>query len=363
MVGGTAGIGLEIVRRYAGAGRSVVLTGRDAERAADRSLAEVGGDVRGIAAGPGRAGDDRRPRWPTSAGSTTSCYRRDRARRNTVRDYDIGRATCLVTMKLVGYTEVVHALLAAAVARRVDRAVRWAGQGPARTPARPRSRRSTAASRAGPHAGGRARRRSGSTPSTRASSATARTGRQAGGDRGGRGPDADRPQRHHGRHRRRGRLPAPQPLGQRHRPVRRRRLAAARERSGASSATGRMGAAMGAAMAAPGTTRADAVQPHPSRAQAVAARHRRARSPPQRARPRRRRRRARRRWPTTRGRATYRGDDGLVAGLAAGRSSATRAPSTPTTVRGPGGRGRASAGGPARHPGLRQRRSWSRPAS
>jgi short-subunit dehydrogenase len=45
VVGGTAGIGLEVAKKYAGLGWSVVLTGRDQARA-DAVAAEVGGDTR-----------------------------------------------------------------------------------------------------------------------------------------------------------------------------------------------------------------------------------------------------------------------------------------------------------------------------
>ena len=43
---------------------------------------------------------------------------------NTAREYDVERAMELVTLKLVGYTEVVHALLPRAPRRRVDPALR-----------------------------------------------------------------------------------------------------------------------------------------------------------------------------------------------------------------------------------------------
>ena len=51
IVGGTHGIGLEIARRYAGEGWSVVVAGRD-DAHAKSVAAEVGGDTRGIAVGP-----------------------------------------------------------------------------------------------------------------------------------------------------------------------------------------------------------------------------------------------------------------------------------------------------------------------
>jgi NAD(P)-dependent dehydrogenase (short-subunit alcohol dehydrogenase family) len=110
IVGGTSGIGLALAQRYASQGADVVVTGRDAARAESTA-----GSLEG-------------------AGSTTSCcfdladpfgiheavagvgpvqrlvlaaIERDQ---NRVRDYDVQRALRLVTLKLVGYTEVVHAL-------------------------------------------------------------------------------------------------------------------------------------------------------------------------------------------------------------------------------------------------------------
>jgi NAD(P)-dependent dehydrogenase (short-subunit alcohol dehydrogenase family) len=108
VVGGTAGIGLEIARHYANAGDRVTLTGRDADRAA-AAAKEVGGDTTSLAfdlaapkdIGPALAGVG------AVDGLVLAAIERDV---NTVADYDIDRAVRLVTLKLVGYTEVVHAL-------------------------------------------------------------------------------------------------------------------------------------------------------------------------------------------------------------------------------------------------------------
>jgi len=108
VVGGTAGIGLEIVRHYADAGHRVTLTGRDADRAAAAAKV-IGGDTTGLALdlaapkdiGPALAGID------IVDGLVLAAIERDV---NTVTDYDIDRALRLVTLKLVGYTEVVHAV-------------------------------------------------------------------------------------------------------------------------------------------------------------------------------------------------------------------------------------------------------------
>jgi len=108
VVGGTAGIGLEIARHYADAGHRVTLTGRDADRAA-AAAKDIGGDTTGLALdlaapkdiGPALAGID------IVDGLVLAAIERDV---NTVTDYDIDRALRLVTLKLVGYTEVVHAV-------------------------------------------------------------------------------------------------------------------------------------------------------------------------------------------------------------------------------------------------------------
>jgi NAD(P)-dependent dehydrogenase (short-subunit alcohol dehydrogenase family) len=108
VVGGTSGIGLEIARHYAGSGHRVTLTGRDAGRAA-AAAKEVGGEVTGLAL------DLAAPKEIAPAlagigavdGLVLAAIERDA---NTVTDYDIDRALRLVTLKLVGYTEVVHAL-------------------------------------------------------------------------------------------------------------------------------------------------------------------------------------------------------------------------------------------------------------
>jgi NAD(P)-dependent dehydrogenase (short-subunit alcohol dehydrogenase family) len=113
VVGGTAGIGREIAQRAATRGDEVVVTGRDADRAASiaREIADgTAGTVRGAAL------DLAEPTGLAAAladvGSVDhlviSAIERDL---NTVADYDVARAQRLVLLKLVGYTEVIHALL------------------------------------------------------------------------------------------------------------------------------------------------------------------------------------------------------------------------------------------------------------
>jgi NAD(P)-dependent dehydrogenase (short-subunit alcohol dehydrogenase family) len=109
VVGGTAGIGLEVARHYGERGREVVLTGRDADRA--RAVAdELGGKTRGIAL------DLSHPHGIAAQVAdigpvqhlVLSAIARDE---NTARDYAIDGALNLVTMKLVGYTAALSALL------------------------------------------------------------------------------------------------------------------------------------------------------------------------------------------------------------------------------------------------------------
>lgn len=109
VVGGSSGIGLEVARHYAHLGRDVVLTSRDTGRA-EAAAKEVGGATTGIAlelAQPEGIADSLEGVGPV-AHLVISAIERDE---NTARDYNIARATMLSTLKLVGYTEVVHTLL------------------------------------------------------------------------------------------------------------------------------------------------------------------------------------------------------------------------------------------------------------
>jgi NAD(P)-dependent dehydrogenase (short-subunit alcohol dehydrogenase family) len=99
---------LEIARYYADAGHRVTLTSRDADRAA-AAAKDVGGDTSGLAldlAAP-KDIDAALAGIESVDGLVLAAIERDV---NTVADYDIDRALRLVTLKLVGYTEVVHAL-------------------------------------------------------------------------------------------------------------------------------------------------------------------------------------------------------------------------------------------------------------
>ena len=108
VVGGTQGLGRELAQSYADDGRDVVVTGRDQAKA-DAAAAEIGGATRGLGfdladphaiAGRLAALDD-------VEYLVLAAIERDV---NKVREYDIEAAMRLVTLKLVGYTEVIHAL-------------------------------------------------------------------------------------------------------------------------------------------------------------------------------------------------------------------------------------------------------------
>jgi len=109
VVGGTQGLGRELAQSYADDGRDVIVTGRDASRA-DAAAGEIGGNTRGIGfdlADPHSiAGHLANVRGVEHL--VLAAIERDV---NKVHEYDIAGALRLVTLKLVGYTAVVHALL------------------------------------------------------------------------------------------------------------------------------------------------------------------------------------------------------------------------------------------------------------
>lgn len=108
VVGGTQGLGRELAQSYADRGRDVIVTGRDPSRA-DSAANEIGGSTRGIGF------DLAEPHSIAAALADVgeveylvlAAIERDV---NKVREYDIDGALRLVTLKLVGYTEVIHAL-------------------------------------------------------------------------------------------------------------------------------------------------------------------------------------------------------------------------------------------------------------
>ena len=109
IIGGTGGIGRALAERYASLESEVIITSRSAERAA-ATATEIGGNVRGIAL------DIAEPE--KIAGMLADVSEIDRLLivaverdQNSVRNYDIAKAKRGVTVKLVGYTEIVHTML------------------------------------------------------------------------------------------------------------------------------------------------------------------------------------------------------------------------------------------------------------
>ncbi len=109
IVGGTGGIGLEVARHYQEAGQPVIITGRDHARAGEIA-AEVGEGVTGLGfdlAEPetiaGALAD-----VPAVSRLVITAILRDH---NPIKEYDISTARELITMKMIGYTETVHALI------------------------------------------------------------------------------------------------------------------------------------------------------------------------------------------------------------------------------------------------------------
>jgi NAD(P)-dependent dehydrogenase (short-subunit alcohol dehydrogenase family) len=108
IVGGTSGIGRQLAKVLADRGEDVVISGRDATRA-QAVAKEIGGRTRGIAM------DISQPKQIAGCLENIgqvkylvlAAIERDD---NSVKNYNIDNAIRLVTLKLVGYTEVIHAL-------------------------------------------------------------------------------------------------------------------------------------------------------------------------------------------------------------------------------------------------------------
>ncbi|HMB74740.1 MAG TPA: SDR family oxidoreductase [Gammaproteobacteria bacterium] len=109
IVGGTGGIGRALAERYAKLGSDVIITSRDAGRAS-AAAAEIGPNVRGIALDI--AEPEKIAAMLADIGVIDRllivAVERDH---NSVRNYDIAKARRGVTVKLVGYTEIVHTML------------------------------------------------------------------------------------------------------------------------------------------------------------------------------------------------------------------------------------------------------------
>lgn len=109
IIGGTSGIGLVLARTLVGRGDEVVITGRDQART-DSVAKQIGGKTRGIAmdlAEPAKLAAQLASIGKVDHLVLAAIERDD----NSVKNFDIARATRLVTLKLVGYTEAIHTLV------------------------------------------------------------------------------------------------------------------------------------------------------------------------------------------------------------------------------------------------------------
>jgi len=109
VIGGTQGIGQAVAQLMLARGDRVVITGRDRARA-EAAASAMGAGASGLALDLSKPHDIA----PALAGVSSirhiviTAILRDA---NTARNYDIDRALNLVTMKMVGYTAAIHALL------------------------------------------------------------------------------------------------------------------------------------------------------------------------------------------------------------------------------------------------------------
>jgi len=109
IVGGTSGIGLRMAEILAKRGGEVIITGRDSARTQGLA-AKIGGNVKGLGldlAVPSAIAGALAGVGPVKNLVLAAIERDD----NTVKNFNIERATRLVTLKMVGYTEAIHTLV------------------------------------------------------------------------------------------------------------------------------------------------------------------------------------------------------------------------------------------------------------
>ncbi len=108
IVGGTRGLGRNLAERFAQRGGEVFITGRE-QAHADEVAAEIGAATTGIALDLTEPAQSAAALEPVGTVDhvVLAAIERDS---NSVREYDIGKAIRLATLKLVGYTEVIHCL-------------------------------------------------------------------------------------------------------------------------------------------------------------------------------------------------------------------------------------------------------------
>jgi NAD(P)-dependent dehydrogenase (short-subunit alcohol dehydrogenase family) len=108
IVGGTRGLGRHLAEDFARRGREVVITGRDGEHAAAVAH-EIDGSTTGLCVEltePAKLAPALEP-VGTVDHIVLAAIDRDS---NSVREYEVDQAIRLATLKLVGYTEVLHCL-------------------------------------------------------------------------------------------------------------------------------------------------------------------------------------------------------------------------------------------------------------
>lgn len=108
VIGGTQGIGKEIVKTLAAKGSTVYLSGRT-QSSANAAAKEIGHGTIGLAVDlsmPETIADSLAD-VPSVDDLVIAAIERDA---NTLTNYDVAAAVRLVTLKLVGYTETVHTL-------------------------------------------------------------------------------------------------------------------------------------------------------------------------------------------------------------------------------------------------------------
>lgn len=111
IVGGTQGLGRDLATRFAERGRDVLITGRDADRT--RTVAaEIGPTVRSATIDLAEPAGIRDALADVESVDHVALVALERGS-ISVREYDIDQAVRLATLKLVGYTEVVHTLIPA----------------------------------------------------------------------------------------------------------------------------------------------------------------------------------------------------------------------------------------------------------
>jgi NAD(P)-dependent dehydrogenase (short-subunit alcohol dehydrogenase family) len=109
VIGGTSDIGKSVAAHYASQGTPVVVTSRELGRA-EQAAREVGPTCRGLVVDlsePQTIADALRTVNDVSYLVLVAVERDD----NHVRDYNLDSARTLVTLKILGYTEVIHVLV------------------------------------------------------------------------------------------------------------------------------------------------------------------------------------------------------------------------------------------------------------